>query len=46
MLNEWSDRVPPQPKRPLLLRSEFWLGCLSTLVGIGLVADLLARLLG
>jgi hypothetical protein len=45
MLNEWSDRVPPGPRKPLLLSGLFWLGIMVALASAGLVYDLAARLL-
>ena len=46
MLNEWSDRVPPHPKRPRWRRPELWLGLLVVLGAVAVAADLIARLLG
>jgi hypothetical protein len=45
MLNEWSDRVPPSPRKPLLLRGSFWLGFMVAMASAALVYDLAARLL-
>jgi hypothetical protein len=46
MLNEWSDRVPPRPPRPLLLKASFWLTMLLTLASAGFALNLASRLLG
>ena len=46
MLNEWSDRPPPRPPRPLHRRGEFWLALFAAAVSIGLLAGFLGWLLG
>jgi hypothetical protein len=46
MLNEWSDREPPVPRKPLLLRASFWVGALVALGSAGTVWGLAARLFG
>jgi hypothetical protein len=46
MLNEWSDRQPPGPRKPLLLRASFWIGALVALGSAGTVLQLAGRLLG
>lgn len=45
MLNEWSDREPPSPRKHLLLRASFWVGALVALGSAGTVWQLVARLL-
>ncbi|HEY0149017.1 MAG TPA: hypothetical protein VGB70_08420 [Allosphingosinicella sp.] len=45
MLNEWSDRQPPRPQGPLLLRMEFWLGALVVLATIAQILQLALWLL-
>jgi len=37
MLNEWSDRPPPRPPRPLLMTGEFWVGVFTIVVWLGLL---------
>jgi hypothetical protein len=37
MLNEFSDRAPKVPPKPLLLRGEFWLAIFSILLITSLV---------
>jgi hypothetical protein len=46
MLNEWSDRVPAAPRKPLLRRASFWIGVLVALGSAGFVWQLAERLLG
>ena len=46
MLNEWSDRVPQVPRKPLLLRGSFWIGASVALGSAGLVWSLAERLFG
>jgi hypothetical protein len=37
MLNEWSDRPPPRPPRPLPATGEFWVGVFTVLIWLGLL---------
>lgn len=46
MLREWSDRVPPCPPKPLLRRSEFWLGVFVVTGNLALAAGIAVWLLG
>jgi hypothetical protein len=46
MLNEWSDRRPPGPRKPLLLRPPFWIGVVVILSGAAFAVPLVAWLLG
>jgi hypothetical protein len=42
MLNEWSDRPEPKPRRPFIASGEFWLGVVATLLGLTLIVGLAA----
>lgn len=46
MLNDWSDRPPPGPRKPWLWSGEFWLGVASALAGCALLVGLGARVFG
>jgi hypothetical protein len=46
MLNEWSDRVPPERPRRFDRRGAFWLGVSTVGVCGGLLLGMFARLLG
>ncbi len=46
MLNEWSDRPPPRPRKPWFSSGEFWLGVACTLVGLTLLVGFASRLFG
>ena len=46
MLNEWSDRRPPGPRKPLLLRASFWIGVVVILNCAAVAIPLATWLLG
>ncbi|HEX8583364.1 MAG TPA: hypothetical protein VF680_03020 [Allosphingosinicella sp.] len=46
MLNEWSDRRPLEPRKPLLLRASFWIGVVVILNCAAVAIPLATWLLG
>lgn len=46
MLNEWSDRPAPRPARRWHSSGEFWLGVVSMLIALGMLAGFGARVFG
>lgn len=46
MLNEWSDRAPPGPRKPILASWQFWSGVMTVLVGLAVLVGLFARFSG
>lgn len=45
MLNDWSDRRPPRPPRPVHRRGELWLGLVTAAICGALLFGLLSWLL-
>lgn len=46
MLNEWSDRPPPEPPRRFYKRCELWLGVLTLLGWLAILFGIFGFLAG
>jgi hypothetical protein len=46
MLNEWSDRRPPGPRRPFYRQGEFWVGVFVVAVCGGFLLGLFSCVVG